>query len=65
MAKQDKLRKAAVRIGAAVGRADRTAQKVHKASVVARQELDNLTQQIDALKRRLVKTTKRLRKALA
>ena len=65
MAKQDKLRKAAVRIGAAVGRADRTAQKVHKASVVARQELDSLTQQIDALKRRLVKTTKRLRKALA
>jgi len=65
MAKQDKLRKAAVRIGAAVGRADRTAQKVHKASVVARQELDNLTQQIDALKRQLVKTTKRLRKALA
>ena len=65
MAKQDKLRKAAVRIGAAVGRADRTAQKVHKASVVARQELDSLTQQIDALKRQLVKTTKRLRKALA
>ena len=65
MAKQDKLRKAAVRIGAAVGRADRTAKKVHKASVVARQELDSLTEQIDALKRQLVKTTKRLKKALA
>jgi len=65
MAKQDKLRKAAVRIGAAVGRADRTAQKVHKASVVARQELDSLTQQIDALKRRLLKTTQRLKKVLA
>lgn len=65
MAKQDKLRKAAVTIGAAMGRADRTAQKVHRASVVARQELDGLTKQIDALKRQLLKTTKRLKKALA
>ncbi|HXX70852.1 MAG TPA: hypothetical protein VEI55_01055 [Candidatus Acidoferrum sp.] len=65
MAKQDKLRKAAVKIGAAMGRADRTAHKVHKATVVAREELNDLTKQIDALKRRLLKTTQRLKKVLA
>lgn len=65
MAKQNKLRDAAVKIGGAMGRADRAAHKVRKAGVVARKELDDLTKQIDALKRQLLKTTKRLKKALA
>jgi polyhydroxyalkanoate synthesis regulator phasin len=65
MAKRDKLKEAAVKIGKAMGRADRTAHKVRKAGVVARKELDDLTKQIDVLKRQLVKTTRRLKKALA
>jgi hypothetical protein len=63
--KKDKLTNAAVTIGAAMGRADRTAHKVAKAGAVARKELDVLTKQIDGLKRQLIKTTKRLKKALA
>lgn len=65
MAKKNKLSNAAVTIGSAMGRAERTAHKIRKASAVARQELDGLTKQIDALKRRLQKTTKRLKKAMA
>jgi prefoldin subunit 5 len=65
MAKKDKLTGAAVRIGSAMGRADRAAHKIRKASAVARKELDDITAQIDALKRQLQKTTKRLKKALA
>jgi prefoldin subunit 5 len=65
MAKKNKLTNAAVRIGSAMGRADRTAHKIRKASAVARKELDDITTQIDALKRQLQKTTKRLKKALA
>jgi ribonuclease HII len=65
MAKKNKLRNAAVRIGSAIGRADRTAHKVAKASVVAKNELDAINKQIDALKRQLMKTTKRLKRALA
>ncbi|HXW62799.1 MAG TPA: hypothetical protein VEJ45_09380 [Candidatus Acidoferrales bacterium] len=65
MAKRDKLKEAAVKIGKAMGRADRTAHKVRKAGVVARKELDDLTKQIDVLKRQVVKTTKRLKRALA
>jgi prefoldin subunit 5 len=65
MPRTNKLKKAAVTIGSAMGRADRTAHKIKKAGVVARQELDDLTKQIEALKRQLQKTTKRLKKALA
>jgi prefoldin subunit 5 len=65
MPRTNKLKKAAATIGSAMGRADRTAHKIKKAGVVARQELDDLTKQIEALKRQLQKTTKRLRKALA
>jgi hypothetical protein len=47
-----------------VGRADRTAHKVAKAGVLAKRELEDISKQVDALKRQLQKTTKRLKRAL-
>jgi len=61
MAKKNKLKDAAVKIGSAVGRADGTA---HKAIRVAKQELAELTKQVDALKKQLQKSTKNLKGAL-
>jgi ribonuclease HII len=65
MAKKNKLTQTAQTIGAAMGRADRTAHKVAKASVVAKQELAAISKQVEALKKQLRKTTKRLKRALA
>lgn len=65
MAKKSRLTRVAVGIGAAVGKADRTAHKVANAGVLAKKELKHISKQIDALKRQLQKTTKRLRKALS
>ena len=62
---KSKLKSTAARIGAAIGRADRTAHKVAKAGVVAKKELEDISKQVEALKRQLLKTTKRLKKALA
>jgi hypothetical protein len=59
------LKTAAKKIGAAIGRADRTAHKVAKAGVLAKSELEDISKQVDALKKQLVKTTKKLKKALA
>ena len=64
MARKTKLTAAAATIGTVVGRADRTAHKVAKAAVAAREELADLTKQVEALGRQLKKTSKRLRKAL-
>jgi phage-related tail protein len=57
--------KAAKKIGAAMDRADRTAHKVAKAGVVAKQELVELSKQVESLKRQIQKTTKRLKHALS
>ncbi|MFZ0038510.1 MAG: hypothetical protein WAK91_13860 [Candidatus Acidiferrales bacterium] len=65
MAKKSRLNRIATSIGAAVGTADAKAHKVVKAGAVARKELDDISKQLDALKRQLQKTTKRIRKALA
>lgn len=65
MAKKNKLTQAAIKIGSAVGKADRTAHKVVRAGAVAKHELDAISKQVDALKKQLQKTTKRLKKALA
>jgi hypothetical protein len=65
MAKNDRLRKTAMKIGAAMGKADRAAHKVARAGVLAKGELEDISKQIDALKRQLLKTTKRLKKALS
>jgi predicted nucleic acid-binding Zn-ribbon protein len=64
MARKSRLRQVAVKIGAAMGRADRTAHKVAKAGLLAKEELEDIGQQVEALKRQLQKTTKRLRRAL-
>lgn len=61
MAKKSKLTDAAMEIGSAVGRVDGTA---HKAVRVAKQELAELTKQVDALQRQLKKSTKKLASAL-
>ena len=68
MARENGFRDAAVRVGSAVGRVDvkahKAARKAAKAAHVARQELVALTKQVDALKRQLVQSTKRLKTAL-
>ena len=68
MATKNRLRDAAVTIGSAVGKADGTAHKaVHKAAKaahVARLELNEVSKQVDALKKQLMKSTKRLKSAL-
>jgi hypothetical protein len=65
MMAKNQLKQAARKIGAAMGKADRTAHKVAKAGLVAREELVQLSKQVDSLKRQLQKTTKRLRSALS
>jgi hypothetical protein len=65
MAKKSKLTQVAVSIGSAVGRADRKAHQVAKAGVLAKKELQDISKQVDALKRQLLKTTKRLKNALS
>jgi hypothetical protein len=64
MAKKSKLTQVAVKIGSAMGKADRTAHKVAKAGVLAKKELEDISKQVEGLKRQLLKTTKRLQKAL-
>ncbi|MGH9704081.1 MAG: hypothetical protein ACRD4K_11970 [Candidatus Acidiferrales bacterium] len=65
MAKNTNLKRVAVKIGTAAGKVDRTAHKVAAAGVVAKEELAEIAKQVESLKRQLVKTTKRLQKALA
>jgi len=69
MAKNDKLREVSVKIGTALGRADKEARlrarKVAEASSVAKEELQEISKQVEALKQQLAKTTKRLKKALS
>jgi hypothetical protein len=62
---RNKLRDAAEAIGSAVGKADRKAHKaVIKATKTAKQELNQLSKQVDALKKKLQKSTKQLKRAL-
>jgi hypothetical protein len=65
MAKKSRLARVAVSIGSAMGKADRKAQQVAKAGVLAKKELRAISKQVDVLKRQLFQTTKRLRKALS
>ena len=65
MAKKSRLTRVAVSIGTAMGKADRRAQQVAKAGVLAKKELHAISKQVDVLKRQLLQTTKRLRKALS
>jgi hypothetical protein len=65
MAKKSKLTQVAAKIGAAMGRADRKAHQVARAGVLAKKELQDISKQVDALKRQLRKTTRRLKNALS
>jgi hypothetical protein len=64
MAKKSKLTNVAIKIGAAMGKADRKAHQVAKAGALAKKELDGLAKDVAALKRRLEKATMRLQHAL-
>lgn len=68
MNKNNRFRDTAVKIGSAVGRLDgrahKAAQKATKAAHVAKQELAEVTKQLDALKAQLAKSSKRLQAAL-
>jgi ribonuclease HII len=64
MAGKNRLKRVAVGIGAAIGKADRKAHQVAKAGVVAKEELDAIVKQVEGLRKQLQKTTKRLKKAL-
>ena len=69
MAKKDRLTDVSVRIGSALGKADkearRRAKQVADASAVAKEELQEIATQVEALKKQLAKTTVRLKKALS
>lgn len=61
MARKNSLKATAVKIGSAVGRLD---GKAHKAANVARQELAELSKQVESLKKQIEKSTKKLQSAL-
>jgi predicted nucleic acid-binding Zn-ribbon protein len=64
MAKKSTLKDAAVRIGGALGTADRAAHKAVNAVHVTRQELADLQNQVADLAKQLQKASTRIRKAL-
>ena len=69
MAKKDRLTEMSVKVGTALGKADREARvrarRVAQAGVVAKEELQEITKQVETLKKQLAKTTLRLKKALS
>jgi len=68
MEKKDRLTEVSEKVGAALGRANREARikarKVSEASKVAKEELHEISRQVEALKKQLEKTAKRLKAAL-
>jgi predicted HAD superfamily Cof-like phosphohydrolase len=68
MASSNNLKNAAVKIGKAVGKADarahQAARKASKAVSVAKSELHDLAKQVEALKKQLAKSSRRLQDAL-
>jgi len=68
MSKKDKWKDAAVKIGGAVGRLDGTAHKAARKAAtaidVAKSELDDVAKQVEALKKQLAKSSKKLQAAL-
>ena len=64
MARRDRLTQVAVRIGKAVGKADRKAHQVAAAGLVAKKDLEDIAKQVEGLKKQLLRTTKRLKEAL-
>jgi DNA-binding ferritin-like protein len=68
MAKKNRLTDVGKRVGAALGKANKEAhiqaRKVSAASKVAKEELKDISKQVEALKKQLEKTAKRLKSAL-
>jgi AraC-like DNA-binding protein len=64
MATKNRLEGTAVKIGRAVGKADRTAHKLAKAAQIAKEELLQLTKQMEALRQQLKKSSEHLKRAL-
>jgi HAMP domain-containing protein len=58
------LKRAATRIGAAVGRADRSTQKIARVGIVVKKEIKEMSKEVGALKRQLLRATRRLKRAL-
>jgi seryl-tRNA synthetase len=65
MAKKDRITQVSERVGAALGKAERKARKFAAAGDVAKAELKAISKQVEAMKKQLAKTTKRLQKALS
>lgn len=64
MARKNKLTRVAEKVGGVLGRADRKAHKIVKAGALAKAELHEISKRVDALKRQLEKTTRRLKHAI-
>jgi prefoldin subunit 5 len=69
MTKKDKLTEVSVRIGTALGKAEKQAylraRQFSEATKVTKEELQEISKQVDALKKQLAKTTQRLKKVLS
>jgi seryl-tRNA synthetase len=65
MVKKNRLKEVSVKIGTAMGKADKQARKIKKAGAIAKEELLAVSKQIDELKKQLHKTTRRLKNALS
>ena len=69
MAKKNRLTVVSQKIGKALGKADKQAhihaRKLSAASKVTREELEEISKHVEALKKQLAKTTQRLKKALS
>ena len=69
MTKKDKLTQVSVRIGKALGKAEkqahRRARQIVEAGKVTKEELQEISKQVEALKKQLSKTTQRLKKVLS
>jgi len=64
MTKKDKLTDVSVKIGTALGKADKRARKFLAAGDIAKEELQEISHQVEQLKKQLAQTTERLKKAL-
>lgn len=65
MARKNQLTRVAERVGGAIGKADRKAHQIVRAGALAKEELREISKRVDALKRQLEKTTKRLKRAIS
>lgn len=69
MAKENRMKEVSVKIGRALGKADKQAhiqaRKLSAAGKVTKEELEEIAKHVEALKKQLAKTTKRLKNVLS